>query len=107
MTNETKKTTPELETNAPVSIKIQNTNTPKTIKKSIISNLKYIYDPEIPVNIWELGLIYNVTIHKNQKINVIMTLTSPIYPTTQKLINQIKITTKKTPYITKTIINLI
>ena len=50
------------------------------LKEKIISEIKKIYDPEIPVNIYELGLIYKVEIDESSKVNVEMTLTSPNCP---------------------------
>ena len=46
----------------------------------IINNLKEVYDPEIPVNIYDLGLIYNVDIDEDNNANVLMTLTAPGCP---------------------------
>ena len=46
----------------------------------MISKIKEVFDPEIPVDIWELGLIYSLDIDDNGKVNVIMTLTSPACP---------------------------
>ena len=46
----------------------------------IINNLKEVYDPEIPVNVYDLGLIYNVDIDENNQANILMTLTAPGCP---------------------------
>ncbi len=50
------------------------------LKKQIIDVIKTCYDPEIPVNIYELGLIYDVHIDDENNVRVIMTLTSPACP---------------------------
>ena len=47
------------------------------LKEKIVSEIKKIYDPEIPVNIYELGLIYKIEIDDTNKVDVVMTLTSP------------------------------
>ena len=47
------------------------------LKDQVINEIKKIYDPEIPVNIYELGLIYDVIVEKNQ-VKIKMTLTTPI-----------------------------
>jgi len=60
------------------------------IKKKVIEELKKIYDPEIPVNIYELGLIYKVEVVENTKVNVDMTLTSPNCPVAESLPNEVK-----------------
>ena len=47
------------------------------LKNKIIAEVKKIYDPEIPVNIYELGLIYNIIVDENNNVKIDMTLTSP------------------------------
>ncbi len=60
------------------------------IKNKIIEEIKKIYDPEIPVNIYELGLIYKVEVDEKNKVNIDMTLTSPNCPVAESLPNQVK-----------------
>ena len=55
------------------------------LKETIISEIKKIYDPEIPVNIYELGLIYKIEIKDNNKAIIEMTLTSPNCPVAESL----------------------
>lgn len=57
----------------------------KKLEENIIVSLKEIYDPEIPVDIFELGLIYEVKIKKNGVVEVDMTLTSPNCPVAESL----------------------
>ena len=52
----------------------------------IINNLKDVYDPEIPVNIYDLGLIYNIDVDENNKASIIMTLTAPGCPVADMLV---------------------
>ena len=52
----------------------------KTLQEKVISALRQVFDPEIPVNIYELGLIYEVNIDDDKKVAVKMTLTSPACP---------------------------
>lgn len=56
----------------------------------IIENLKEVYDPEIPVNIYDLGLIYNVDVDENSKANIIMTLTAPGCPVADILVDDVQ-----------------
>ena len=56
----------------------------------IIEKLKEVYDPEIPVNIYDLGLIYNVDVDENNKANIIMTLTAPGCPVADMLLDDTK-----------------
>jgi FeS assembly SUF system protein len=55
-------------------------HTPEEVKEEVIKVLKTCYDPEIPVDVWELGLIYDIKIATNGDVLVIMTLTSPSCP---------------------------
>ena len=57
----------------------------KHIEEQIIAALKTIYDPEIPVDIYELGLIYNIGIEENGHTVILMTLTSPSCPVAETL----------------------
>ena len=60
------------------------------LKEQIISEIKKIYDPEIPVNIYELGLIYKIEIKEVKKVNIDMTLTSPNCPVAESLPKMVK-----------------
>ena len=60
------------------------------IKEKVISEIKKIYDPEIPVNIYELGLIYNIQIDKKNNVKVDMTLTSQNCPVAESLPKEVK-----------------
>ena len=60
------------------------------IKEKIVSEIKKIYDPEIPVNIYELGLIYNIDIDENNNVKIKMTLTTPNCPVAESLPNEVK-----------------
>ena len=62
----------------------------KDLKEKIISELKNIYDPEIPINIYELGLIYKIEIINTDKVLIEMTLTSPNCPVAESLPNSVK-----------------
>jgi FeS assembly SUF system protein len=53
----------------------------------IIEKLREVYDPEIPVNIYDLGLVYNVDIDENSKVNIVMTLTAPGCPVADMLVD--------------------
>lgn len=55
------------------------------LEKRIIEALKTVYDPEIPVDIYELGLIYEVNILEGGRVDIKMTLTSPMCPVAESL----------------------
>ena len=53
---------------------------PATLKDAIADALRTVYDPEIPISIYELGLIYNIAVDEAGKVNIFMTLTAPACP---------------------------
>jgi FeS assembly SUF system protein len=55
------------------------------LRDQVIEVLRDIYDPEIPVNIWEVGLIYGVTVDDGANVHILMTLTSPMCPVAESL----------------------
>ncbi|MFI5154133.1 MAG: SUF system Fe-S cluster assembly protein [Chitinophagales bacterium] len=57
----------------------------EALKAKVIDNLKTVYDPEIPVNIYEMGLIYEIDILPVNNVQVVMTLTAPGCPAAQSL----------------------
>ena len=65
------------------------------IKENIIKNLRSVYDPEIPVDIYELGLIYDLKVNSKGLVNIVMTLTSPNCPVAEILPEQVKQSSKK------------
>ena len=60
------------------------------LREQVIAEIRKIYDPEIPVNIYELGLIYNVKVENNNTAKIIMTLTSPNCPVAESLPKEVK-----------------
>lgn len=77
----------------------EGSNTIDGIQAAVIENIKSIYDPEIPVNIWALGLIYEVNVAEDRTIDIKMTLTSPMCPTAQSLVWQVEMAAKETPHV--------
>tara|TARA_B100000073_G_C23369236_1_gene426213 strand:- start:71 stop:388 length:318 start_codon:yes stop_codon:yes gene_type:complete len=60
-------------------------NEKESLKTKIIEALQTVYDPEIPVSVYELGLIYDIDISKDNDINITMTLTTPNCPEAQTI----------------------
>jgi len=77
------------------------------IKSKVIEAVKKIYDPEIPVNIYELGLIYKIDVDEKNKVNVDMTLTSPNCPVAESLPNEVKENIKKVEGVSDVNLNLV
>lgn len=59
------------------------------LKERIILSLKTVYDPEIPVNIYDIGLIYDIIIDGESNVKIIMTLTNPNCPVADSLPNEV------------------
>ncbi len=55
------------------------------LRDQVIETLRGIYDPEIPVNIYEMGLVYEVTVDDDTNVHIVMTLTSPMCPVAESL----------------------
>ena len=77
------------------------------IKNKVIEEIKKIYDPEIPVNIYELGLIYKLEIDEKNKINIDMTLTSPNCPVAESLPKEVKENIMKVDGVSDVNLNLV
>ena len=77
------------------------------IKNKVIEAVKKIYDPEIPVNIYELGLIYKIDIDEKNKVNIDMTLTSPNCPVAESLPNEVKENIKKVEGVSDVNLNIV
>ena len=60
------------------------------LKDKIIAEIKKIYDPEIPVNLYELGLIYDIVVQKDNSLKIKMTLTTPNCPVAESLPKEVK-----------------
>jgi FeS assembly SUF system protein len=67
------------------------------LREEIAKALKTVYDPEIPVDIWELGLIYKVDITPQNDVKIDMTLTSPNCPSAEQIPGDVKTKTKSVP----------
>lgn len=76
------------------------------LEDKIIEVLKDIYDPEIPVNIFELGLVYKVDVDANQFVTIDMTLTAPNCPVADSLPAEVKARIEMIPGVTGAYINL-
>lgn len=61
-----------------------------TLRDKVEEVLKTVHDPEIPVNIWELGLVYEVKIEDAGKVKIVMTLTAPACPVAGEIIAEVQ-----------------
>ena len=67
-----------------------NTEETNTLKETVISVLKTIYDPEIPIDIWTLHLIYGVEVDEEGNVKIVMTVTAPNCPVAEVLPAEVK-----------------
>ena len=77
------------------------------LKEEIIAEIKKIYDPELPVNIYELGLIYDIKIDEYNNIKVKMTLTTPNCPVAESLPKEVKYSIMKVKGVKKVDLDLV
>ena len=73
---------------------------------AVVSALKEVYDPEIPVNIYDLGLIYELTINKAREVSILMTFTAPNCPMADQVIMEVQQGVEAVPGVTKCSIDL-
>ena len=72
----------------------------------VISALKEVYDPEIPVNIYDLGLVYELTINKAREVSILMTFTAPNCPMADQVMKEVQEGVEGVPGVTKCTIEL-
>lgn len=65
--------------------------------ENVILAVKQVYDPEIPVNIYDLGLIYELNINKSHEVNILMTFTAPNCPMADEVIAELQHAVEQTP----------
>lgn len=87
--------------------------TPQDVKdlaplyEDVVLALKQVYDPEIPVNIYDLGLVYELTINKSHEVFIKMTFTAPNCPMADEVLAEVKQQVEDVPNITKCEIDLV
>lgn len=79
----------------------------ESLQRDIVRALKQVYDPEIPVNIYDLGLIYEIKIDDDHKVFVKMTLTAPNCPMADDLVEQVHEAVNDVPGVIDTVIELV
>ena len=77
------------------------------LEEKIVSMMKTVYDPEIPVNIYDLGLIYRIEVKEDNAVEVDMTLTAPNCPAADFLMEDVKQKVESIPEVTKLDLNLV
>ncbi|MEM9329211.1 MAG: iron-sulfur cluster assembly protein [Bacteroidota bacterium] len=67
------------------------------LKEKVVAAIKEVYDPEIPVDVYELGLIYEINIYPMNNVHILMTLTSPACPSAEAIPDEIKTQVEAVP----------
>jgi FeS assembly SUF system protein len=78
----------------------------KNLREHVIEAIRTVYDPEIPVNIYELGLIYEVTIDADNEAYVLMTLTSPSCPVAEILPPEVQLKVESVEGVSKATVEI-
>lgn len=78
-----------------------------TTEEAVIDAIKTCYDPEIPVNIYELGLIYDVRADERGRVRITMTLTSPMCPVAEILPLEVQTRVNRVEGVSKVVVDLV
>lgn len=76
------------------------------LKAEVIESLKTVFDPELPVNIYDLGLIYDVSVSEEAHVHILMTLTSPACPVAESLPGEAQTAVEMTPGVKSAFVEL-
>ncbi len=79
----------------------------KVSEENVVNALKTVYDPEIPMNIYDLGLIYGIEINQDNHVRITMTLTNANCPVADDLVTRVKKAASDIPGVIKTELNLV
>ena len=80
---------------------------PPNLEMKVVEKLKEVYDPEIPVNIYDLGMIYNVDVSPEKAVAVRMTLTSPMCPVAGSLPGEVETRLRDIPGVSSAVVELV
>jgi FeS assembly SUF system protein len=86
---------------------VQRTAEQQAIEQKVIAALRSVYDPEIPVNIYELGLVYDIDIDAENRVHVRMTLTAPGCPVAGSLPGQVESRIETIPEVSSATVELV
>lgn len=76
------------------------------LEEEIVRMLKTVYDPEIPVNVFDLGLIYDVDVDENKNVTITMTLTAPNCPAADFILEDVRFKVESIKEVNNVIVNL-
>ncbi|MEN9917591.1 MAG: hypothetical protein RL662_27 [Bacteroidota bacterium] len=76
------------------------------LEEDIVRMIKTVYDPEIPVNVYDLGLIYNVDVDDDSNVTITMTLTAPNCPAADFIMDDVRFKVESIPAVKNVIVDL-
>lgn len=76
------------------------------LEEKIVQMLKTVYDPEIPVNVYDLGLIYEVNVDDDKNVTITMTLTAPNCPAADFILEDVRYKVESVPGVNNVMVNL-
>jgi FeS assembly SUF system protein len=85
----------------------EGSTNPSAIRDEVIAQLKTVFDPEIPINIYELGLIYKVDVATDGATRIAMTLTTPMCPAAEELPPEVETKARGVPGVTSVQLDLV
>lgn len=85
---------------------MEENNAPLALESEVIQMLKQIFDPEIPVNIYDLGLIYDIIIDAERRVEVVMTLTAPNCPIADQILEEVQFRIAEIPAVAEVKVTL-
>lgn len=77
------------------------------LEHQVIESVRTVYDPEIPVNVYDLGLIYSLDVQEDASVDIAMTLTSPACPVAESLPGEVEVAARKTKGVTDVRLQLV
>ncbi len=86
---------------------VEQTAGDNPVRDGVVEALRTVYDPEIPVNIYELGLIYNIEVLPDNVVRIEMTLTSPMCPVAGSLPGEVQAKVKAVPGVSDATVDLV
>lgn len=98
----------KIETNTvPTELPPLNSISKAVLEEEIIQAIRTVYDPEIPVNVYDLGLIYGVNLNPDRSVNITMTLTSPACPVAGTLPGEVEQAVREVPGVSNSSLELV
>ena len=77
------------------------------LEANIVMALRQVYDPEIPVNVYDLGLIYEINVDEDHRVDITLTLTAPNCPIADIVVDSVATAVRDVPGVTDVAINLV